>query len=102
MLIPPMPTFVFWFIIACILLVISKRIRSIIFHLHVRRFVLIFSILSFLALLGLGGYLAWKFWWPLFMAKPTVEWQDTTVEIDMNPVTPGTGGTPQPVIIQTR
>ena len=85
-----------------VLLVVSRRVRRVVFHIHVRRFILIFTIVALLVVLGVGGYFAWKYWWPLYMAKPTSEWHDTTLELDANPETPGTGGPAQPVIIQTR
>ncbi len=83
-------------------LVFSKRIRRIVFHIRVRRFFLTVLIVTFLAILGLALYLAYKYWWPKYMAIPTVIIYDETVEEDLTPVTPGTGGPAQPVIIQTR
>ena len=83
-------------------LIFSPRIRRIVFHVHVRRFVSIVLFVSLLALIGILGYVTWKYWWPMYMARPTVEYRDETLEQDMNPVTPGTGGPAQPVIIQTR
>lgn len=71
-------------------LVWSPRLRGIIFHLHVRRFALIFVTVAILSGLGLSGYYAWKYWWPHYMSLPTVQWHDTTIQEDKNPVTPGT------------
>lgn len=83
-------------------LVVSRRIRSIVFHVRVRQFVIIFFVVCIVLILGGLGYLAWKYWWPMYMRLPTVEWTDTTLERDRNPVTPGAGGAPTPTIIQTR
>lgn len=85
-----------------VLLVLSRRVRAVVFHLHVRRFVLIFVTVTLIAAASVGGYFLWKYWWPIFMAKPTVQWSDTTIELDEHPETPGTGGPASPVIIQTR
>lgn len=97
-----MAKLVLWFIIGIIVLVISKRVRAIVFHVHVRRFFLIVMVVGGVTVAGIAGYLIWKYWWPIYMAKPTVEYYDETIEQDLNPATPGTGGPPKPVIIQTR
>lgn len=97
-----MPKIILVLVIGVIVLALSKNVRRFVFHVHVRRFLLIFSTLTFIALCIIGGYFAWKYWWPLFMAKPTVEWHDVTLEQEQNPDTPGTGGPATPVIIQTR
>ncbi len=97
-----MPKLVLFALGILAVLIFSRRIRSIVFHVHVRRFLFIVTLVSILALIGIAGYLAWKYWWPMYMAKPTVEYYDETIEQEMNPETPGTGGPPQPVIIQTR
>jgi hypothetical protein len=97
-----MAKLVLWLIIGIVVLVISKRTRAIIFHVHVRRFFLIVMVVGGFTVAGIGGYLAWKYWWPLYMATPTVEYYDQTLEEDLDPTTPGTGGPATPVIIQTR
>lgn len=97
-----MPKFVLFALGILVVLIFSRRIRSIVFHVHVRRFLFIVTLVSILALIGVAGYLAWKYWWPMYMAKPTVEYYDETIEQEMSPETPGTGGPASPVIIQTR
>lgn len=83
-------------------LVMSRKLRGIVFHMRVRRFLFIFTTVCFLALLGASGYYAWKYWWPIYMKQPTVEWTDTTIEHDSNPETPGAGGPVVPTLIQVR
>lgn len=97
-----MPKFVLFALGILALLIFSRRVRGIVFHIHVRRFLFIVTLVSILALIGIAGYLAWKYWWPMYLAKPTVEYYDETIEQELNPETPGTGGPASPVIIQTR
>jgi|GEM_PF-1956823 len=97
-----MPKLVLFALGILALLIFSRRIRGIVFHVHVRRFLTIVIMVTVFAILVGAGYLLWKYWWPKYMAKPTVEYYDETIEQEMNPETPGTGGPPQPVIIQTR
>lgn len=82
------------------LLLLSRRLRPLIFHVHVRHFFLIVCIVSIVVMMGIVAVLLWKYWWPIYMATPVVEYRDETVEEEKNPYTPGTGGPPQPVIIQ--
>lgn len=72
-----------------LLLTFNKRLRSAVLHPHVTRFFLIVVSMTFLFALGVGGYFGWKYWLPIYMAQPRADWQDTTLEQDMNPVTPG-------------
>lgn len=97
-----MPKLVLFALGILALLILSRRVRGIVFHVHVRRFFTIVAFVTAFAAIGVLGYLLWKYWWPIYMAKPTVEYYDYTIEQDLNPETPGTGGPATPVIIQTR
>ena len=97
-----MPQLVLLALLIFAVLVFSRRIRRIIFHVHVRNFFVILTFVTIIALCATVGYMLWKYWWPIYMAKPTVLYEDATLEQDMNPVTPGTGGPYKPAIIQTR
>lgn len=97
-----MPKLVLFALGILAVLVFSRRVRGIVFHVHVRRFVLIFFTMTFITVLGVAAYFLYKFWWPRYMAKPTVEVYDETIDQEINPETPGTGGPKDPVIIQTR
>lgn len=68
----------------------------------IAHFILIVIVVSILACIGVGSYFLWKYWWPIYMALPTVEYRDETIEQDNSPITPGTGGPRQPVIIQNQ
>ncbi len=83
-----------------VLLLFSRRLLPVVFHVHVRHFLLITCVVSVVVIIGLSAFLLWKYWWPIYMATPVVEYRDETLEEDKNPYTPGTGGPPQPVIIQ--
>lgn len=83
-------------------LVVSRRIRSVVFHVRVRQFFIIVLFVCLVLALSGFGYLAWKYWWPLYMKQPTVQWTDTTLEHDESPVTPGAGGPSTPTEIQVR
>lgn len=41
-------------------------------------------------MIALAAWLLWQ-WWLRQQALPTMQWKDTTVELDLSPVTPGTG-----------
>ncbi len=84
------------------ILVVSRRLRAIIFHIRVRQFFVIFFVLVVFFLIGGLAYAAWKYWWPVYMKQPTVQWTDTTLEHDASPVTPGAGGPVKPTEIQIR
>lgn len=83
-------------------LIVSSRVRAVFFHPRVFRFLFIVAFVVFLVLIGGVGYTAWKYWWPLYMQTPVVEWEDTTLEHEKNPVTPGAGGPKKPTVIQVR
>lgn len=72
-----------------LLLTFNRCLRSAVLHPHVTRFFLIVLCMTFLAVLVIAGYFGWKYWWPVYMAQPRVEWHDTTLEQELNPVTPG-------------
>jgi hypothetical protein len=52
-------------------------------------FYLIGTLIAFI-ILALVGWLLWQ-WWLVQQARPTMLWEDTTLEQEMNPYTPGTG-----------
>lgn len=83
-------------------LVISRPLRAIVFHVRVRQFVTIFIVTLVLFLMAGLGYAAWKYWWPMYMKQPTMQWTDTTLEQDAEPETPGAGGPVKPTQIQIR
>ena len=83
-------------------LIVSARVRAVFFHPRVRHFLLIVFFIVMLVLMGVLGFAAWKYWWPLYMQIPVVEWEDTTLEHEKNPVTPGAGGPKKPTVIQVR
>ncbi len=83
-------------------LVVSRPLRAIVFHVRVRQFVTIFFVMIILSLIAGLGYAGWKYWWPMYMKQPTMQWTDTTLEHDEAPVTPGAGGPVKPTQIQIR
>lgn len=97
-----MPKLVLFALGILVLLVFSRRLRGVLFHIRVRRFALIFFTITLITVVGVVFYFLYKFWWPRYMAKPTVEVYDETIDQEINPETPGTGGPKDPVIIQTR
>jgi len=97
-----MPILVLAIVAFVVVLVVSKRIRSVLFHVQVRQFLFIVGCVTILLIIAGAGYAAWKYWWPLYMEIPVVEWNDSTLEKDSNPVTPGAGGPKTPTVIQVR
>jgi hypothetical protein len=85
-----------------LLLIVSQRVRFVFFHPKTHQFLIIVAVIVFLSVLGGLGYAVWKYWWPMYMEIPIVEWTDTTLEQDKNPETPRTGGPSKPTIIQVR
>ena len=83
-------------------IILFRRVRAVVFHVKVRQFLKAFLFVLLTVAVGGTLYAAWKYWWPIYMKTPTVEWTDTTLEQDENPVTPGAGGPIRPTEIQVR
>jgi hypothetical protein len=94
------PQFVLIVAVIVILLVVSRRVRSFVFHPILLRTIITFIVTAFVALiLGIVGYFGWQ-WWEEQQSRPTLQWSDTTVWQNPNPVTPGIERRPSTLKIQ--
>ena len=96
-----MPQILLVVIILIALAIVSRKVRAVLLHVKLWRFLRVFIMTLFIiALLAVIAGSAWYWWTVLRLREPQTSWNDETIQQDMHPVTPGSGGPKKPTLVE--
>ena len=87
-----MPQILLAVIALIIVIVLSERLRKFLMHRHLWRLMRFFLVTTLVVLFcGMIGTWGWYYWKEQLAHQPVTNWQDKTIRLDTDPVTPFAG-----------